>query len=261
MQTPIYKIETFEGPLDLLLTLIQKNKMDIRDIQITIIFDQYMEYIEQMKALDMEIAGEFIVMASELMYIKSKMLLPRLEPEEEDPRKRLELALIEYKRAKEAAKYFEQQFSTYGRRMTKDTDEIPPDTKHISKQDLSLLEKALERLIARKEARTEEPYSTISPIIQRVIVPVGVTVRKVVKRLRECGKMRFEQLFDDAANRSEAVALFLAILTLVKEGHMGLEKEYVTSDAEEGECEAIFHCSLLDPEFTLTDDFLKEFDS
>ena len=261
METPIYKIETFEGPLDLLLALVMKNKMDIRDIKITVIFDQYMAYIEQMKALDMEIAGEFIVMASELMFIKSRMLLPRVESEEEDPRERLAQALLEYKRAKEAAKFFEQQFSTYGRRMTKETDEIPADRGHISRQDLSLLEKALERLLARHESKAAEPFSSISPIIHRVIVPVSDSLERVVTRLRKGGKTRFENLFESAETKSEVVALFLAILTLVKEGHLGLEKQYGT-DAEDGECEAVFYCSLLDPEGDIdTAELLKEFDS
>jgi segregation and condensation protein A len=93
-------MEVFEGPLDLLLSLIAKHKMDIRDIQIAIIFDQYMEYVEEMKRMDMEIAGEFITMASELMYIKSRMLLPK---QEEDPREELVRVLMEYKTAKEIA--------------------------------------------------------------------------------------------------------------------------------------------------------------
>ena len=77
MEQLVFKMEVFEGPLDLLLSLIAKHKMDIRDIQIAIIFDQYMEYVEAMKQMDMEIAGEFITMASELMYIKSRMQQPR----------------------------------------------------------------------------------------------------------------------------------------------------------------------------------------
>ena len=79
-----FRLEVFEGPLDLLLSLIAKNKVDIYDIPIALILDQYMEYIEQMRQMDMEIAGEFIVMAAELMLIKSRMLLPRPETEEKD---------------------------------------------------------------------------------------------------------------------------------------------------------------------------------
>ena len=103
MERLTYKLEVYEGPLDLLLDLIAKNKIDIMNIPIALICDQYMQYITDARAMDMELAGEFIVMASELLYIKSKMLLPRAEPDEEDPRASLAEALLLYKQAKEAA--------------------------------------------------------------------------------------------------------------------------------------------------------------
>ena len=102
MENPSYKLEVFEGPLDLLLRLIEKNKVQITDIPIALIFEQYMEYIDEMKRMDMEVAGEFIVMASELMLIKSRMLLPKPESDE-DPRAKLAEALAEYSRMKAAA--------------------------------------------------------------------------------------------------------------------------------------------------------------
>ena len=97
-----YKLEKYEGPLDLILSIVTKNKMEIKDIKIAEIFDQYMAYVEAAKFVDMDYAGEFITMAAELMYIKSKMLLP--VQEEEDPREELVRQLMEYKTAKEAAK-------------------------------------------------------------------------------------------------------------------------------------------------------------
>ena len=124
MEQLVFKMEVFEGPLDLLLSLIAKHKMDIRDIQIAIIFDQYMEYVEEMKRMDMEIAGEFITMASELMYIKSRMLLPK---QEEDPREELVRVLMEYKTAKEVAKWLSEREDDFAGRFEKDTDEIKPD--------------------------------------------------------------------------------------------------------------------------------------
>ena len=103
MDTLTYKLEQFEGPLDLLLSLIQKNKVSITDIPIALICDQYVEYIARAQELDMELASEFIVMASELMLIKSRMLLPKTEEESEDPRATLTDALLRYQQAKEAA--------------------------------------------------------------------------------------------------------------------------------------------------------------
>lgn len=100
MEQLTYKLDIYEGPLDLLLDLIAKNKLDITDIPIALICDQYMAYIAQARAMDMELAGEFIVMASELLYIKSKVLLPHTDPEEEDPRTSLSEMLLLYKQAK-----------------------------------------------------------------------------------------------------------------------------------------------------------------
>ena len=119
-----YRLEIFEGPLDLLLSLIQKNKMSIDDIKINIICEQYLEYIEEAQKLDMELASEFIVMASELMLIKSKLLLPKVEEEEEDPRAALADALLKYQQAKEAAKKMALLYPRFSGRLEKDTDEI-----------------------------------------------------------------------------------------------------------------------------------------
>jgi segregation and condensation protein A len=104
-----FKLESFEGPLDLLLKLIAKNKVEICDIPISLIFEQYMEYIERMRRMDMEIASEFLTMAAELMLIKSRMLLPRQSEEEEDPRERLAMALLEYKCMKDASVLLKEQ--------------------------------------------------------------------------------------------------------------------------------------------------------
>ena len=98
MERPTFKLEVFDGPLDLLLFLISKNKVSIYDIPIALILDQYMEYIEDLKKMDLEVSSEFIEMAANLMYIKSKMLLPKPKEEEEDPREQLARALAEYKR-------------------------------------------------------------------------------------------------------------------------------------------------------------------
>ena len=121
-----FKLEIFEGPLDLLLSLISKNKVDIYDIPISLILDQYLENLEMMRKMDMDVAGEFITMASELMLIKSRMLLPKSPLEEDvDPRERLAQALIEYKRAKEAAVMLNENYLKYAGRIAKSMDEAP----------------------------------------------------------------------------------------------------------------------------------------
>ena len=124
MDTVTYKLEQFEGPLDLLLSLIHKNKVSISDIPIALICDQYVEYLNAAEELNMDVASEFIVMASELMLIKSKMLLPKEEDDEEDPRAVLADALLRYSQAKEAAQKLAPLYAFYSGRMVKDTDEI-----------------------------------------------------------------------------------------------------------------------------------------
>lgn len=174
-----FRLEVFEGPLDLLLSLIAKNKVDIYDIPIALILDQYMEYIEQMRQMDMEIAGEFIVMAAELMLIKSRMLLPRPETEEkdeEDPRAALARALIEYKRAKEAAAFLSDQYGIYAGRIAKEPEVLDTRSDLPEHIELSLLEKALGRVLSRNSRLPDlarESELAIQRLLSAKIVPVS----------------------------------------------------------------------------------------
>lgn len=260
MEGLTYKIETFQGPLDLLLSLIMKNKMDICDIRISIIFEQYMAYLAQMQAMDMEIAGEFIVMATELMYIKSRMLLPKTQPQEEDPRERLAQALLEYRRAKEAAQYLEEQYAIYGRRMAKETDELPSDTHYVAPHDITLLESALARLLRKKETKHTEPMQTITSIIQRVIVPIPKMLERIVQTMRTAPRTEFEVLFADADSRAEVVATFIALLSLVKEGHVTLTRE-IQTDVKMQSCREQLFCTLQNEDGAIhLGEVLAEFD-
>ena len=256
-----YKIDTFEGPLDLLLTLLAKNKMSIADIQISVIFDQYMEYLEQMRRMDMEIAGEFIVMASELMLIKSKMLLPVQEPEEEDPRERLQRALTEYQRAKATAVYLEEQYRLYSGRLAKDTDEVSSDPKDLDPQNVEALKATLIALFSRKEQEAEDRRRVVSinPRAKTPVVPISDGIRMVTRRLKAGGFQPFVSLFQDVRSRSEAVATFLALLTLVKDGHVLLERR-VAADPDAGGASDVmsyryeYYCSL-NPEKEIPEDY------
>ena len=217
---PTYKIEIFEGPLDLLLSLIYKNKVDITDIPISLIFDQYMEYLDQMREMDMDIAGEFIVMASELMLIKSRMLLPKPEGEEnaEDPRTRLANALIEYKHAKEISEELDEMVRIYSGRLAKDTEEIPADDSFIAEHNVALLQRAMTRMLLNrsKEELLRQEAQMVRPIVRRKIVPVGVKVISVLKTVLRKKRARFEELFDSCTSRSELVATFMAVLELLR---------------------------------------------
>ena len=223
----VFKIEVYEGPLDLLLSLIAKHKMDIRDIKIALIFEQYMAYVDTMKRMDMEIAGEFITMASELMLIKSKMLLPK---QEKDPREDLVRVLMEYKAAKDAALWLSEREKDFSGRFEKDTDEVKAEKGTLSDQDVTLLTRALERLLFRMGQKKEEevtaPIDKINPIIKRPIVPVSTKIISVLRFLHKKGSAHFDMLFESAESRSEIVAIFYATLELLKAGRVTLKKEF-----------------------------------
>ena len=221
MESPNFQLEIFEGPLDLLLTLIAKNKVDIYDIPIALILDQYMAYLDEMRRLDMEIAGDFIVMAAELMLIKSRMLLPKPPSEEEpeeDPRAKLARTLIEYRRAKEAAVFLSEQYETYAGRIIKDTDVIDRSKLIPESVDARILGAALERLVRRNSELprlAKESENEIRTLLKARVVPVSEKVVFVMRQLYK-QDLIFDDLFIGVTTRSELVATFIAVLELVK---------------------------------------------
>lgn len=221
-----FKVLDFDGPLDALLKLIQKNKIDIYDIPISELFRQYLQYLEEMQAMNMDIAGEFITMAAELMLIKSRMLLPH--DEEDDPRKPLVDALQEYAKTKEIAAFLQKQYVEFCGRMTKDTDEIAADPIDLSEQDLGLLERALERLLRRYEERknTEHvPEKTFQQLLKRKIIPVPERIYGIMRYLYQYGTTDFEHLMYLSQTRSELLTSFMAVLELVKAQRVLLREE------------------------------------
>ena len=213
-----YRLDQFEGPLDLLLTLISKNKVSITDIPISIICDQYMEYIEEAQRLDLDIASEFIVMASELMLIKSKMILPHEEGPENDPRREIADALMLYQQAKLAAKELRPLYDEYSSRYTKDTDEVPPEKGLPLDLDPDLLIKALNAVMRRiKIAQAERtPTELVTPLIKHKIVSVQEKIEEICILLEENEEASLFYLLKDADSRSELVARFMGVLELIK---------------------------------------------
>ena len=134
MENMTYKLTDFEGPLDLLLALIEKNKMNILDISISLICDQYLAFLAEAKAMDMEVTTEFLNMASQLMVFKSEMLLPHEEEGERPPRFDLSDILIRHQHAKEAAPKLHPLYAYFSNRFVKDTDEISPDSSFVADQ-------------------------------------------------------------------------------------------------------------------------------
>lgn len=226
MEALTYRIEQFEGPLDLLLTLIHKNKVNIEDIPISLICDQYLEYIRAAQSMDMELAGEFIVMASELMRIKSQMLLPRVEEEEKDPRKELADALLRYQQAKQAVIKMTPLYQRYSGRMVKDTDEIEVDKSYVADQEVTQLCVAVRRIIAANESRPRAEKQVFAPMIAKPIVPVEV---KIVGILHHMTKRRrnpsMKELLSDATSLPDLIAIFLGILELIKVRKILIEED------------------------------------
>ena len=216
MDALTYRLDQFEGPLDLLLTLIQKNKVSITDIPISLICDQYMEYIVSAQELDMDVASEFIVMASELMLIKSKMLLPREEDEEEDPRATLTDALLRYQQAKEAAAKLAPMYAYYSGRMVKDTDEISIDKTFVQDQDVTSLCAAIRRIVAYNNALEKAATTTFTPMISKPIIPVEIKIVSIIKHIEKRGVASLDELLSGEVTLPDMIASFLGVLELIK---------------------------------------------
>ena len=216
MEALNYRLDQFEGPLDLLLTLIQKNKVNITDIPIALICDQYVEYIAEAQKLDMDVAAEFLVMASELMLIKSKMLLPRPEEEAEDPRAQLTDALLRYQQAKEAVAKLSPLYAYYSGRMVKDTDEITVDKTYVHDQDVTALCAAVRRIIAYNNALEHAANTAFTPMISKPIIPVEIKIVSILKTIEKRGVASLEELIIDEVSLPDLIASFLGVLELVK---------------------------------------------
>jgi len=216
------KLPLFEGPLDLLLHLIKKNELDIYDIPIAVVCEQYVQYIEIMEQLNLELAGEFLVMASTLTLIKSRMLLPPAEGEggladgEEgaDPRAELVRRLIEYKKFKEAATelgaredFWREVFTRPGKGAWEDNQEPVQETLfNFGLFDL---------LDAFKRVLTTLPADRMHEVMGEGI-SLADRINQILERLEGVKSVTFESLFDGANNRSDVVVTFLALLELVR---------------------------------------------
>ncbi len=237
MDTINYKFDLFEGPLDLLLTLVAKNKMKIDDIPIDILCDQYMEYIRDAEEASIDLACEFLYMASELMLIKSRMLLPRDESCDEDPRKPLVDALYEYQRAKLAASELSEQ---YLERLVKEQDDISTDRTYVADHSTELLKAALIHVLSEVRLSTTDVKERFAKIVSAPVIPVGTVMTGLVKRLRE-GEIFLDEYFADTETRSEAIAKFIGILELLKMHIISVDEEV---NAESGVTDILSHIKI-----------------
>ena len=238
------KLEIFEGPLDLLLHLIRKNEVDIFDIPIATITDQYLQYIDMMKALNMNVAGEFLVMAATLIHIKSKMLLPNYEgeEEEEDPRVEITRPLMEYLRLKEVAGELSERDlldrDVFTRHLTQDMIEGAEGEEPLLQVSLFQLMDAFKRVL---EQRAPEGALEYRPDVWSLKDKTAV----IVERLKQVGSLYFTELFDQDRTIPEFIVTFLALLELVQ---MGLIRIFQTDMDKDIRLEAHFTEDEEDPD-------------
>ena len=257
-----YRLDQFEGPLDLLLTLISKNKVSITDIPISLICDQYMEYIDQAQKMDPDIASEFIVMASELMLIKSRMLLPHEEGTENDPRREIADALMLYQQAKLVANELRPRYEEYSGRYVKGTDEIPPEKGLPLNLEPGMLVKALESVLKRIKVADAQrkPAELVNPLIKHKVISVEEKIDQMCQMLEEQGEASLFFLLKDSESRSELVARFMGILELTKLRRILITTITVIDDVVEYNERGLEMMFTLNPDYDPSQATESEFD-
>jgi segregation and condensation protein A len=210
------ELETFRGPLDLLLYLVKHNEVDVCDIPIARVLEQFLEYLQVIQVIDVDAAGEFLVMAATLMEIKSRLLLPRAddgEAPDEDPRRELVKQLIEYKKYKEAAALLEAQAERQMARLPRVPVEAParPDlaVQPLRKVELWDLVSAFGRLM--RETAALQPKQIVMDD-----TPIHVHMDRILDALRHRARLAFADVFTPPHTRGRLLGLFLAILELIK---------------------------------------------
>ena len=234
MQTE-YKIDldTYNGPLDLLLYLIRREEVDIYDIPITKITNQYMAYLNELQSIDIGLAGDFLVMASTLMYVKSQTLLPRSEitdeEDMEDPRLELVKQLLEYKRYKEATSTMTRLSEERSQRFSRPEERLIDDGKEDDEK-LNLDDVDVWKLAQFFSGFMKQ---TLGDVIQKIVyddTPVHVYMDKVLNRLTRASAVSLKELLYESQGRSELIGFFLALLELVRLKKVKLEQ---TQDFDE----------------------------
>lgn len=212
--TILYKTAEFEGPLDLLLQLIAKNKLNIYDIKISELVAQYFEQIKLMQDNEMNIASEFLEMASRLLYIKTVSLLPKHE-EAEQLKQELTVELLEYQVCKQIAQTFSQMLDGFDTFVREPIAFEAPKTYEIV-HDSSEVYNAYLNVLGRMDRRRVPPTKAFTKIVAKKIYSVSSKIIFVMRNLRKSSKKKVVQLYSSAKNRNELVATFLAVLELVK---------------------------------------------
>ena len=236
-----YKLQVFEGPLDLLLHLIEKNKVNIYDIPIVEITDQYLEYVNAMDKQDLNVVSEFLVMAATLLDIKSKMLLPKQEDENgevEDPRQELVEKLLEYKMYKYMSFELKDRHQDAGRSVCK-VPTVPDEVKEyeppvnleelLEGLTLTKLHEIFKDVIKRQEDKID-PVRSKFTAVEKEEVSLEDKIDYIVTKAKEYKKFSFRKLLESQCSKIQIVVTFLAILELMKVGQINIVQENIFDD-------------------------------
>jgi segregation and condensation protein A len=257
MEAPVYhlenvvhvrsELENFDGPLDLILTLLSRNRMEIQDIQISLILDQYLQWMEEQKELNLDVASEFVAMASHLVFIKTKVLLAMDQEESVSEMEELVAALEERKRSENYARVklllpeLKRRYEIGSDCLTRGPLPVTPDKTyryHHAPEDLT---RAMKALYQRSAEEVVPPERAFRGIVGREPYPVGKKAEELLRRVGQ-GVQRLKSLFRLAKSRSELVATFLAVLELCKLHRIQLEgtgEEETVSAASGGQGSAL----------------------
>lgn len=260
MEKLSFKTEQFEGPLDLLLHLISKHKLNICDIQISELLEQYVRSIQAMEDADLEVASEFLEMASRLVYIKTVMLLPRHEEEGKQLRAELQGQLLEYQVCKLVAAKMGERNRMFSR-FVRSPLELDIDTTYLLTHPAEEIYSAYQDAIGRGRRRLPPPPQAFSGIVARRMVSVGSRIIFVLKSLYRSGRATYESLFIASGDRSEMVATFLAVLELVKARRITVDDGEVVFDRSkrsQGDASNDKHTQDPGAEETITDESAAE---
>ncbi len=226
MESISFKLEVFEGPLDLLLSLIQKHKLNICDIEISKLLEQYLLYIEKANEQNLELAGEFLEMAARLIYIKTASLLPQPE-EAEQMKKELEGALIEYSLCKKAAAELAERF-VGGNIFVRQPMKIKADMTYTlvhEPERLVIAYSSLNTKSIKAESKKLHIENKINSVVKRRIVPVLTKVVHILRELYTTGEVSMDKLYEGVNDRSSRVATFLAVLELTRFGRISISDD------------------------------------
>lgn len=211
------KLEQFEGPLDLLIHLIKRNEVNIYDIPISLITSQYLGYLALMKELDLDVAGEFVVMAATLIHIKSRMLLPRPDPTqedpEEDPREVLVRRLIEHQRFRQAAELLHEREELRESQWMRPDGRVAPIAGEAPEPEIEV---DLFSLIAAFKTVMDRAKQRPRVMLPTEQIPIEARIDQLLSRLSETEACGFEDLFEDVSDKGDMIVTFLAILEMIR---------------------------------------------